>query len=93
MGNAIVKGKEKCNKLEIYVKTNRNIFEVIYKYNNILEPYSGNLDYKHDTLEMSAVCRAIEHIEYLPFIFEQIICYIKFHEKYKFENIIFKEYI
>lgn len=92
MGNVQSEEKKKCDKLEIYVEIFRNSFEIMYKYNEVLEPYSGELNYKHETLEISAVYKAIERIEYLPFTFTEIVCYVpkSLLSKCKFENIIFK---
>lgn len=81
MGNNAVKEvkREKRDKLEIHIKIGRNIFETMYSYNNILEPYTGNLEWSYASLEISAVYKSIEHAETIPYDFKEIVCYIPSH--------------
>jgi len=99
MGNQIYieKPKDNLDKVEVYVKINRNNFEIIYKYSDVLEPYSGSLNYKYENLQISAIYKGIEYIEYLPFTFTEIIFYVPsnlLQFRHLFDNgIIFREFL
>ena len=78
MGNYAVKEveREKLDKLEIHIKIGRNNFETMYSYKNILEPYTGNLEWSYASLELSAVHKSIEHSKTIPYDFNEIVVYI-----------------
>jgi hypothetical protein len=81
MGNNPVKEveREKLDKLEIHIKIGKNNFETMYSYKNILEPYTGNLEWSYASMELSAVYKSIEHSKTIPYDFEEIVCYIPSH--------------
>ena len=65
--------RRKFPSIDIFVKVNHFDYEFLYKYGDVIEPYSGKLDSYND--EINGIIKALDRLSSLYIDFDEINIY------------------
>lgn len=72
-GKSDIKVKRRISSIEIFVKVQHFDYEFVYKYDEIIEPYSGKLDSYNS--EIDGIIKALDRLSNLYVEFDEITIY------------------